>query len=156
MKFDIDDYTVTVREGKSNNIILVTFSHHPGLKYVYINVPEDMMHPMYQSFFTLRLKRIIDSVAKKQAMNSTSRYISNREKEVRWVARKFKSEFSAIHGDIEIAKANWDYNRAPEHEFKGRFGDLKAFCGMRKGQELDLISTSQTPTGLSEDKWKYF
>lgn len=143
MKFNIDDYTVTVREGKSNSIILVNFNHHLGIKSVYINVPEDMIHPVYQSFFTLRLKRIIDSVAKKQAMNSTSRYISNREKEVRWAVRKFKSEFSAVHGNIEVAKTNWDYNRAPAHEFKGRFGDLKAFCGMRKGQELELVKQGE-------------
>jgi hypothetical protein len=139
MQFKIGDYDVTVREGKSSTTMDVSFCHHPGLKRIYIEAPEEMMHPVYISFMKLRLKGIIDSVAKKQTMNATSRYIPNRERATKWVVRKFKSEFSKVHGDIDVAKTNWDYNKAPEHSNTGKYGDLKAFCGMRKGQELELV-----------------
>lgn len=137
MKFNIDDYVVTVREGKSRSIMEVTFGHHPGTRYVYINVPDELIHPVFESFLKLRLKGVIDSVAKKQAINATSKYIPNRERTVKWAVRKFKSEFSALHGDIEVAKMNWDYNKAPTKQ-KGKFGDLKGFLEMRKGCSLDL------------------
>lgn len=137
MEFHIGDYRVVVREGKSKVSMDVVFGHHPGLRYVYIDAPEELMHPMYQNFFRLRLKGIIDSVAKKQSMNSTSRYIPNRERAVKWAVRKFKYEFSQVHGDIEVIRESWDYNKSPVKS-EGKFGDLKGFLEMRKGGSLDL------------------
>lgn len=42
-------------------------------------------------------------------------------------------------GDIEEAKDNWDYNKAPKNAtVKGKFGDLKAFIEMKSGKSLNL------------------
>lgn len=144
MQFDIDDYRVTIKEGKSNMTIDALFGHHPGNKFAVVSLPAELNHPAVISFVKFKIKFVIDSVARKSTMNSTSRYIPSRERETKWAVRKFKSEFEKVNGhDIEVAKTNWDYNKAPKHNNTGRFGDLKAFCGMRKGGELDLVSKGE-------------
>lgn len=96
------------------------------------------MHPMYQKFFESRLRGIIDSVARKQAITATSHYIPNRERTTKWSVRKFKYEFFQVHGDIEVVRESWDYNKSPVKR-EGKFGDLKGFLEMRKGGSLDLV-----------------
>lgn len=138
MEFYIDDYRVIIREGSSSSTMDIKFGHHSGLKSVYIDAPEEMMHPMYQKFFESRLRGIIDSVARKQAITATSHYIPNRERTTKWSVRKFKYEFSQVHGDIEVVRESWDYNKSPV-KGEGKFGDLKGFLEMRKGGSLDLV-----------------
>lgn len=138
MEFYIDDYRVIIREGSSSVTMDIKFGHHPGLKSVYIDAPEELMHPMYQKFFETRLRGIIDSVERKQAIAATSRYIPNRERTTKWAVRKFKYEFSQVHGDIEVVRESWDYNKSPVKS-EGKFGDLKGFLEMRKGGSLDLV-----------------
>lgn len=138
MEFYIDDYRVIIREGSSSSTMDIKFGHHPGLKSVYIDAPEELMHPMYQKFFETRLRVIIDSVARKQAITATSHYIPNRERMTKWSVRKFKYEFSQVHGDIEVVRESWDYNKSPV-KAEGKFGDLKGFLEMRKGGSLDLV-----------------
>lgn len=138
MEFYIDDYRVIIREGSSSSTMDIRFGHHPGLKSVYIDAPEELMHPMYQKFFESRLRGIIDSVARKQAITAASRYIPNRERTTKWSVRKFKYEFSQVHGDIEVVRESWDYNKSPVKR-EGKFGDLKGFLEMRKGGSLDLV-----------------
>ncbi|URC22835.1 hypothetical protein KASHIRA_02610 [Serratia phage vB_SmaM-Kashira] len=144
MQFDIDDYRVTIKDSKSDTIIDALFGHHPGNKFAVISLPDELMHPAIIPFVKFKVKMMIDFTERKSKMNSTSRYIPNRDRPTKWVVRKFKSEFEKVHGhDIEVAKTNWDYNKAPKHNNTGRFGDLKAFCGMRKGQELDLVAKGE-------------
>lgn len=144
MQFDIDDYRVTIKGCKSNVAIDAIFGHYPGNKYAVISLPDELFHPAIIPFVKLKVKIVIDSVARKSTMNSTSRYVPSRDRPTKWAVRKFKSEFEKVNGhDIEVAKTNWDYNKAPKHNNTGRFGDLKAFCGMRKGEELDLVAKGE-------------
>ncbi|QUL77352.1 hypothetical protein [Escherichia phage UPEC06] len=140
MKFEIGKYMVTVREGKSRNKIEVSFNHHPGLTRVYVDAPEDLIHPVFRKLFELKVKGIIDEVQKRLSYASVSNYIPTRHRSVKWSVREFKNEFTNLHGDIDEAKDNWDYNKAPAGSafIETKFGDLKAFLEMRKGDKLNL------------------
>lgn len=141
MNFEVGKYMVTVREGKSRSTMEVTFGHHPGLTYVYIDAPAELIHPAFRKLFQLKVKGIVDSVQSRLDNANVSKYIPTRHRTVKWSVRKFKSDFTNLHGDIDEAKVDWDYNRAPKGvETTGKFGDLKAFLEGRKAGELELIA----------------
>lgn len=144
MKFEIGKYLVTVREGKSRNKIEVIFGHHPGLTYVYIDAPGELIHPVFRKLFELKVKAIVDTVQERVQIAGVSHYIPNRHRTVKWSVREFKNEFTNLHGDIDEAKDNWDYNRAPAGAVAtGKFGDLKAFLEMKSGRELNCMGTGE-------------
>ena len=140
MKFSVGRYDVVVREGLSNSVMEVSFNHHPGLTTVYIDAPEELIHPVFKNFFYRKIKDVTDQVEKQQKYAEVSRYIPGRHRKVKWSVRKFKSEFTNVNGDIDEAKEAWDYNKAPSGSVKsGKYGDLKSFLVSRKGGSLSLI-----------------
>lgn len=139
MKFEIGCYRVEIREGKSRVKMDVSFSHHPGLQYVYIDAPSDLIHPVFRKFFELKVKDVIDGVERREKIASVSNYIPSRLRNVSWSVRKFKQDFTNMHGDIDEAKDNWDYNRSPTGAVAaGKHGDLKGFLEFRTGRKLNL------------------
>lgn len=139
MKFEIGKYQVTVREGKSQSKIEVSFHHHPGITSVFIESPTDLIHPVFRSMFERKIKDITEDVQRRYDTLAVSNHIPSRKRHVVWRAAQFRSEFSNLHGDIEEAKDAWDYNRAPKGaEKSGKYGDLKAFLEMKAGRKLTL------------------
>lgn len=139
MEFQIGNYRVIIREGKSRSVMELSFHHHPGLTSVFVDAPEELIHPVFRSTFERKIKDVIDTVDRTKLMSKATNYIPARKRQTKWAVRKFKAEFEAIHGNIEDAKDDWDYNKAPRNSVKtGKHGDLKSFLTQRIGRELKL------------------
>lgn len=146
MQFKVEDFDVTVMFGKPE------VQYHKGengqYRTVHFFAPEALIHRAFKQEFQEYVKRCIKMHMNKVTM---SKYLPNGEHVSRYVppriihsgysAYEFRKRIEARVGDIEEAKDNWDYNRAPAGAVEtGKFGDLKSFLKGRKGDELVLIA----------------
>lgn len=148
MKFTIEDFDVTVQFG------------HPEVQYlkgedgqyrvVHFFAPEALIHPAFKKEFEEYVVKCIKMHRNKVAMSQRAidagliRYVPPRVIRSGYSAYNFRKQIENRVGDIEEAKEAWDYNRAPAGVVTtGKFGDLKAFLEMRKGQELNCTVTGK-------------
>lgn len=143
MKFQTDDFEVTVVFGRPR----VEY-HNDGngnYKSVTFSAPEELIHPAFKPEFEtyVRMLRKMHenklSLCKRAINSGLMRYIPPRVIRSNYSAYTFRKEIESRVGNIEEAKDEWDYNRAPAGvETRGKYGDLKAFIQQRAGKELKL------------------
>lgn len=143
MKFTIDDFSVTVVEGRPE-----VFYHNDGngnYREVTFHAPEALIHPAFKPEFeeyVTKLRRMHENkfaLSKRAIDSGLMRYVPPRKIKSAYSAFKFRKQIEKRVGDIEEAKDNWDYNRAPAGAVvTGKFGDLKAFLESRAGRKLEM------------------
>lgn len=135
---NVPDYRVkTIESGNLRNALEVSFDHQ--LFSITVLKNKEYSHPVFDRLINKILKDVTDSTAERNKMNKTSWTVKRREQKLVIKKLDFRSRFVNLYGDIEQAKDDWDYNRAPAHSnTNGKFGDLRSFLTMRKGSELDL------------------
>lgn len=137
LQFRVKDYTVSVRSIKDSFKIVYTYHHE--LKSVLVDAPEDLVHPVFERLYRVKIQKVIDEVEERTKRCRTMRVISAKQKQLTTSALEFRRQFVNLYGSIDDAKDDWDYNRAPKGGvITGKFGDLKLFLEMRKGHELNL------------------
>lgn len=144
MKFTIDDFDVTVQFGRPE--VQYLKGEDGQYRVVHFFAPEALIHPAFKPEFEDLVKRCIkmhmDKVYQSKYLPNgapVSRYVPPRVIRSGYSAYDFRKRIETRVGDIEEAKDNWDYNRAPAGAVAtGKFGDLKAFLEMRAGRELNM------------------
>lgn len=148
MKFTINDFDVTVQFGRPE----VQYLKGEDGQYRVVNffAPEALIHPAFKPEFEEYVTRCIKMHQNKVALSKRGidaglvRYVPPRVIRSGYSAHEFRKLVEARVGDIEEAKDNWDYNRAPAGVvITGKFGDLKAFLEMKAGRELNCMATGE-------------
>lgn len=146
MQFKVEDFDVTVMFGKPE------VQYHKGedgqYRTVHFFAPEALIHRAFKKEFQEYVVRCIKVHMNKIYQSKylpngkpTSHYIPPRIIRSGYSAYELRKKIESRVGDIEEAKDNWDYNRAPAGAVEtGKFGDLKAFLKGWKGDELVLIA----------------
>lgn len=145
MKFTINDFDVTVQFGRPE--VQYLKGEDGQYRVVHFFAPEALIHPAFKPEFEKYVVQCIKMHMNKVNMSKylpngqpVSRYIPPRVIRSGYSAYEFRKQIEARVGDIEEAKDNWDYNRAPAGAVTtGKFGDLKAFLEMKTGRELNMM-----------------
>lgn len=149
MKFTTGDFDVTVQIGRPE---IHYFKGEDGhYRMVHFFAPEALIHPAFKQEFQEYVVRCIRMHMNKVNLSGrlpngdpVSNYVPPRIIRSGYSAYSFRKLIEKRVGDVEEAKDNWDYNRAPAGAVAtGRFGDLKAFLESRTGRKLNMGDTNE-------------
>lgn len=144
MKFQIESFDVEVFAGKPEVCYLK--DDDGSYRKVHFSAPESLIHLAFKKEFEEYVLRCVKmhqqkvSLSKRAIDAGIMRYVPPKVLVSKYSAYEFRKKIESRVGDIDEAKETWDYNKAPAGSAfaETKFGDLKAFLEMRKGDKLNL------------------
>lgn len=144
MKFTVEEFNVEVIAGRPE----VCYFNDGNGNYnkVQFGAPESLIHPAFKEEFSQYVLKCIKMhnqkllLSKRAIDQGLMRYVPPKVIRSGYSAYTFRKMIEERVKDIDKAKEEWDYNKAPSYleKPKGKFGDLKSFLESRKGTKLNL------------------